>query len=51
MTSFGSNRKKEIGYNTTFRIEGQIYHRIRSLLSVDNNPSFLKIYFLGDNEL
>ena len=51
MTSFGSNRKKEPGYNTTFRIQGQIYHRIGSLLPVDNNPSFLQIYFLGDNEL
>ncbi|CAI6347001.1 unnamed protein product [Macrosiphum euphorbiae] len=53
MTSFGSNRKKEPGYNTTFSIQGQIYHRIRigSLLPADNNPSFLQIYFLGDSEL
>jgi len=43
MTSFGSNRKKT-GYNTTFRIQGQIYHRIGSLLPVDKNPSFLQIY-------
>jgi len=50
MTSFGSNGKKEPGYNTTFRIQGQIYHRIGSLLPVDNNPSFLQIYFLGDNK-
>jgi len=51
MTSFGSNRKKEPGYNITFIIQGQIYHRIGSLLPVDNNPSFLQIYFVGDNEL
>jgi len=35
MTSFGANRKKEPGYQTTFKIQGQVYYRIGSLLPCD----------------
>ena len=33
----------------TFKIQGQVYHRSRSLLPPDGeDPKFLQIYFLGD---
>jgi len=51
MTSFGANRKKESGYQTTFKIQGQVYHRIGSLLPCDDKSSYLQIYFIGDDEI
>ncbi|XP_044005570.1 uncharacterized protein LOC122850499 [Aphidius gifuensis] len=52
MTSFGANRKKESGYQTTFKIQGQIYHRIGSLVLYDGDESaFLQIYFIGDDQI
>ena len=51
MTSFGANRKKESGFQTTFKIQGQIYHRIGSLLPYDCESSFLQIYFIGDDDI
>jgi len=50
MTSFGEDRKKESGYQTTLKIRGQIYHRIGSLLPYDCE-SFLQIYFIGDDDI
>lgn len=52
MTSFGTkNIVRESGFMPTFRIQGQIYHLIGSLLPVVNEESkFLQLYFLGNNE-
>lgn len=51
MTSFGAKEIKEGNFTPTFKVQGQVYHRIGSLLSSPpNNPSFLQIYFLGDDE-
>lgn len=50
MTSFGASQicnKKE--YLPTFKIQGQVYHTIGSLLPETNMQSkFLQIYFMGD---
>jgi hypothetical protein len=50
MTSFGAT--KEIrggGFMPTFKVQGQIYHRVGSLLPTSGaDPQFLQIYFMGD---
>ena len=52
MTSFGAKIVSSSGYSTTFKIQGQIYHRIGSLIpNKDEEPSFLQIYFTGNNNL
>jgi len=51
MNSFGTHRIKEPEYQTIFKIQGQVYHRIGSLLPYDGESSFLQIYFIGDDEL
>lgn len=39
------------GFNTTFRIQGKIYHLIGSLLpQVESEAKFLQIYFVGSDE-
>lgn len=49
MTSLGAKTAMLPGYQPTFRIHGQIHHRIGSLLHDPNEePQFLQIYFLGD---
>ncbi|CAB3244804.1 unnamed protein product [Arctia plantaginis] len=56
MTSFGATKicdRASDGRNfeTTFKIQGQVYHKIGSLMPMpDNNPKFLQIYFMGDCE-
>lgn len=56
MTSFGATKicdRASDGRNfeTTFKIQGQVYHKIGSLMQMpDNNPKFLQIYFMGDCE-
>ncbi|KIH66755.1 hypothetical protein ANCDUO_02915 [Ancylostoma duodenale] len=52
MTSFGTTATvQETGFMPTFKVKGQIYHRIGSLLPLpDENPRFLQIYFTGDEE-
>ncbi|XP_026475763.1 uncharacterized protein LOC113380958 [Ctenocephalides felis] len=55
MTSFGATKvfENEDGRNfeSTFRIQGQVYHQIGSLFPMpDVNPKFLHIYFMGDDE-
>ena len=49
MTSFGTTKEiKEPGYMPTFKIQGQVYHRIGSLLPLQNEePKFLQVYFVG----
>lgn len=53
MTSFGASKVINVdGYSPTFKIQGQIYHRIGSLLPGANDDSkFLQIYFMGDREI
>lgn len=51
MTSFGHARQNTGGFMPTFKIQGQVYHNIGSLLPVEGSPhSFLQIYFMGDRE-
>ena len=55
MTSFGATKivHNEDGHNfeSTFKIQGQMYHRIGSLFPMpDTDPKFLQIYFMGDVE-
>ena len=53
MTSFGvSGGVVQDGYMPTFRVQGQIYHKIGSILPLPNaQPKFLQIYFMGDESL
>lgn len=52
MTSFGATQiEKNVGFNTVFKIQGQIYHQMGSLLPVPNkSPKFLQVYFMGDEQ-
>ncbi|VVC42095.1 Helitron helicase-like domain, partial [Cinara cedri] len=51
MTSFGAKTVNVGGFMSTFKIQGQVYHRIGSVLpSYTNEPSFLQIYFVGNDE-
>lgn len=49
MTSFGAKVVRESNFMPTFKIEGQVYHKIGSLLPEQGkNPQFLQIYFISD---
>lgn len=49
MTSFGVTNNCNNGFMPTFKIQGQIYHRIGSLLPMNNDSEkFLQVYFLGN---
>lgn len=49
MTSIGCNEIRE-GYMPTFKIQGQLYHRIGSILPpTHDSPKFLQIYFVGQS--
>lgn len=49
MTSFGAKEIREGHFMPTFKIEGQVYHLIGSLLPPSGqNPQFLQIYFISD---
>jgi len=52
MTSFGVGQEiRESGFMPTSKIQGQVYHRIGALLPrTDEEPKFLQIYFMGDEE-
>jgi hypothetical protein len=52
MTSFGCTKEiREKGFMPTFKIQGQVYHRIGSLMPVeDEEPKFLQLYFVGSGE-
>ncbi|UYV82863.1 hypothetical protein LAZ67_22001131, partial [Cordylochernes scorpioides] len=52
MTSFGAeNQTHSVTFPTTFSIQGQVYHRIGSLMPSENQPSrFLQIYFMGNDD-
>lgn len=47
MTSFGAQQISEGPFMPTFKIQGQVYHLIGSLLP-ENQPKFLQIYFISD---
>lgn len=53
MTSFGATEiVKFSGFQSTFKVQGQVYHLHGSLLpSVDESSKFLQIYFIGDENL
>ena len=50
MTSFGADKEvTERGYMPTFKIQGQVYHTIDSLLPMPREQEkFLQIYFISD---
>ncbi|CAE1169604.1 unnamed protein product [Acanthosepion pharaonis] len=49
MTSFGGNAFCEVDWNPTFKAQGQVYHRIGSLLpETATDSAFLQIYFIAD---
>ena len=52
MTSFGATKEIcEPGFMPTFKVQGQVYHRVGSLLPVaDEEHKFLQIYFMGDEQ-
>lgn len=50
MTSFGAKEVKEGNFMPTFKVQGQVYHKIGSILTnSQEKPSFLQIYFVGDD--
>lgn len=53
MTSFRAKRIVNYGaFMPTFKVQGQIYHQIGSLLPENESDSkFLQIYFMGDKEM
>ncbi|XP_023232369.1 uncharacterized protein LOC111632222 [Centruroides sculpturatus] len=49
MTSFGAKEIHEGNFMPKFKVEGQVYHLIGSLLPPsDQSPQFLQIYFISD---
>ncbi|UYV74100.1 hypothetical protein LAZ67_11002115 [Cordylochernes scorpioides] len=52
MTSFGATHIERFGnFEPTFKVQGQVYHQIGSLLPVPNeDPRFLQIYFMDNVE-
>ncbi|UYV75117.1 hypothetical protein LAZ67_12002534 [Cordylochernes scorpioides] len=56
MTSFGCGSRVVLpGYMPTFKVQGQVYHRIGSVLPLLNSdsrqlqPAFLQVFFIGDS--
>ncbi|GFW01796.1 ATP-dependent DNA helicase [Trichonephila clavipes] len=50
MTSFGAKEIKEGNFMPTFKVQGQVYHRIGSLMArAHQKLSFLQIHFMGDD--
>jgi len=51
MTSFGCKRIEVGNFMPTFKIQGQVYHLVGSLMPfADQEPTFLQLYFIGDDE-
>ena len=49
MTSFGCNEQSMAGFNPSFRIQGQVYHLIGSIIPTEGeSPKFAQIYFIDD---
>jgi hypothetical protein len=54
MTSFGTTAtvEQDGGFMPTFKVKGQIYHKVGALLPFPNeSPLFLQIYFVGDEQV
>ena len=52
MTSFGCNEITMAGFNPSFRIQGQVYHPIGTMVpTADESPKFVQIYFIDNREL
>jgi len=51
MTSFGAKKRLTEGFMPTFKVQGQVYHLVRSLVhKLYQNAQFLQIYFEGKDE-
>ncbi|KAE9523332.1 hypothetical protein AGLY_016280 [Aphis glycines] len=51
MTSFGVNKIVTEGFMPTFKVQGQVYHLVGSLMhKPDQNAQFLQIYFVSEDE-
>ena len=52
MTSFGADKDlTQRGFFTTYKIQGQCYHRMGSLLPLqDEEPKFVQVFFMGGDE-
>ncbi|CAE1251139.1 unnamed protein product [Acanthosepion pharaonis] len=52
MTSFGAQLFREQSWMPTFKVQGQVYHRIGSLLPEETSTlKFLQLYFIADYSL
>ncbi|XP_063912265.1 uncharacterized protein LOC135129114 [Zophobas morio] len=51
MMSFGAKKIMEDDFMPTFKVQGQVYHLVGSLLPLpQQEPQFLQIYFIGEDE-
>ena len=51
MTSFGCHEVSMAGFNPSFRIQGQVYHLIGSIVPTEGeSPKFAQIYFIDNEE-
>ena len=51
MTSFGCNEVSMAGFNPSFRIQGQVYHLIGSIVPTQGESyKFAQIYFIGNED-
>ena len=50
MTSFGVRLEGKHGFMPTFKISGQVHHKILPGLQSDHDPCFLQIYFKVDEQ-
>ena len=51
MNSFGCNEVSMAGFNPSFRIQGQVYHLIGSMVPTQGeSPKFAQIYFIDNEE-
>lgn len=51
MASFGAKQIVTEGFMPTFKVQGQVYHLVGSLMhKPDQNAQFLQIYFVGEDE-
>ena len=49
--SFGCNEVSKAGFNPSFRIQGQVYHLIGSIVPTQGEShKFAQIYFIGDED-
>ena len=51
MNSFGCQEITVAGFNPSFRIQGQVYHLIGSIMpTTGESPKFCQIYFIDNRE-